>query len=506
MTDNKFKSILYIRFPCWKIYPGGVIYLADFIHKKQPDINQEILDLALVEPNQRKKVFVEKLLEFKPDFVAFSWRNMQTFGPHPENDALDIVLAYDHSPSILSKFKAAKKATSIIYDYIYQRRQNLNFINLAARILPNSRIIVGGTAVSIFASYIAKYCPKNSTVVVGEGEDAILSIVDGSGSPKGEFYYKSKNGDIIHQRRQEYFDLKQLTAVDFHYIDSIFPGFRQHLSDYVGIQTKRGCPYKCFFCLYNHIEGFAERRRDPKEVAKEITCLNKDFGADKFWFTDAQFCSTPSSVQHSESILDGLLAEKLNIRWTGYLRLENFTKSLIRKTFDSGICSIDTTFTGSQEVINKMQLGYRLEKQMEMFNMFKEIGHSDQDVKLYIPFNAPGETFDTLKRTVNKIEELFKLFGRDNVIPFIFFIGVQPGTPIETYLKNTGYLDMNYDPLTLNPFTIKKLLYNPPPLGEIIANSYLDALSTNGKSNGEHIGRITVDNLSNRLSGIKDQI
>ena len=33
--------------------------------------------------------------------------------------------------------------------------------------------------------------------------------------------------------------------------------------------------------------------------------------------------------------------------------------------------------------------------------------------------------------TIDKIEELYAMFGRDNVLPFIFFIGVQPGTPVE---------------------------------------------------------------------------
>ena len=30
------KAVLYVRLPVWKIWPGGVIYLADFIHKQRP--------------------------------------------------------------------------------------------------------------------------------------------------------------------------------------------------------------------------------------------------------------------------------------------------------------------------------------------------------------------------------------------------------------------------------------------------------------------------------------
>jgi len=39
-------SILYIFLPCKKVYPIGVTYLADFIHRRKPDVRQRILDLS----------------------------------------------------------------------------------------------------------------------------------------------------------------------------------------------------------------------------------------------------------------------------------------------------------------------------------------------------------------------------------------------------------------------------------------------------------------------------
>ena len=36
------RSVLYVRLPCWKIYPGGVIYVADYIHKQRPGIDQHL--------------------------------------------------------------------------------------------------------------------------------------------------------------------------------------------------------------------------------------------------------------------------------------------------------------------------------------------------------------------------------------------------------------------------------------------------------------------------------
>ena len=493
------QSILYIRLPCWKIYPGGVIYVADYIHKQRPGIKQHLLDLALVAPGERKRVLKERLAAVKPDLVAFSWRNMQSFGPHPEDDALDVVMNFDYARTLPRRIKAAKDAFGIIYDYVRSRLNNFGYMKLVRKLLPTTRIVVGGTAVSIFGKYVAKECPTNTVVVVGEGEDAMLAIVDGFKQPAGEIYYKDHAGRIEYRPRAENFDLRKLTAVDFPYVESIFPDFHSYMGEDIGVHTKRGCPFQCHFCLYNKIEGARQRYREPLEIVKEIETLNKVYGVKRIWFTDAQFCSTKKSAEHVDLILDELLPRKLDITWAGYLRLNQLTPELARKMLASGLASVDLSFAGSQEIIDKLTLGYSLEQQMDAFRMFKAMGYTDQKIKLYMPLNAPGETVHTLRMTIDKIKELYEMFGRDNVLPFIFFIGIQPGTPVERLLISEGYLKKGYNPLSLNPFLIKKLLYNPEPLGRMIGRAYLEAVDTLDPTS-EYIGRLTMEIIERELN------
>ena len=283
----KVKSVLYVRLPCWKIYPGGVIYVADYVHKQRPDIHQHLLDLALVEPSDRKRILMERLRTLRPDVVAFSWRNMQSFGPHPEDDALGVVMNFDHSPKLYRRLKAAKDSLTIIYDYVASRLRNFGYMKLVKRMLPDTRVVVGGTAVSIFGKYVAEKCPPDTVIVIGEGEDTMLSIVDGFTQPVGEYYYKNRSGQVDHRVRTETFDLRQLTAVDFTYVESIFPDFHRYIGDDIGVHTKRGCPLQCHFCLYNKIEGAMQRYREPAEIANEVEALQKRYGVKRIWFTDA---------------------------------------------------------------------------------------------------------------------------------------------------------------------------------------------------------------------------
>jgi radical SAM superfamily enzyme YgiQ (UPF0313 family) len=214
-------------------------------------------------------------------------------------------------------------------------------------------------------------------------------------------------------------------------------------------------------------------------------------------------------MKHVEHILDEMLARQVKVRWTGYLRLNYLTPEVARKMLDSGLASIDLSFTGTQDIIDSLTLGYDLEQQMAAFRLFKDAaveGWDRQKIKLYMPLNAPGETPDTLRATMARIRELYEMFGRDNVLPFIFFIGVQPNTPIENKLLESGYLPRGYDPLTLNPFTIKKLLYNPKPLGAMIGRAYLEALESSSKLDeganveGDYVGRATMEILERRLN------
>jgi len=192
-------------------------------------------------------------------------------------------------------------------------------------------------------------------------------------------------------------------------------------------------------------------------------------------------------------------ARNIEVTWSGYLRLNYLTPALAQKMWATGMGSVDLSFTGSQEMIDALTLGYSLEQQMAAFRMLQENGHSDQKIKLYMPLNAPGETVSTLRMTIDKINELYALFGRDNVLPFLFFIGVQPGTPVERLLIDRGYLKANYNPLTFNPFLLKRLLYNPLPLGRIIGRAYLEAVDSMDRSS-EYIGRATMDILERELA------
>tara|TARA_B100000579_G_C22653216_1_gene767265 strand:- start:467 stop:631 length:165 start_codon:yes stop_codon:yes gene_type:complete len=48
----------------------------------------------------------------------------------------------------------------------------------------------------------------------------------------------------------------------------------------------------------------------------------------------------------------------------------------------------------------------------------------------------------------------------------MFFIGLQPQTLSEEYGLKNGLLKPDYNPMSLRPWTARKLLWNPEPMGK----------------------------------------
>jgi hypothetical protein len=73
--------ILYVRLPCNPIFPIGVVYLADHLHKCFPNLEQRIFDLGAVPPLDYKKALDACIDEFQPSLLVFSWRDIQIYAP-----------------------------------------------------------------------------------------------------------------------------------------------------------------------------------------------------------------------------------------------------------------------------------------------------------------------------------------------------------------------------------------------------------------------------------------
>lgn len=481
------QSILYVFLPCRSVYPLGATYLADAVHKKHPGIRQKILDLSLVPRPQRRRALREELRTLRPDLVCFSWRDIQVFAPHEGDPSLKYTFNFYYSRNPLRRLEASVRGLSYLWTYYRGIQEALSYPWQIRRELPDAQLMIGGGAFSVFADQLIQRLPEGAIGILGEGEDAVLKLVEGKGI-EGERYIIRRGGEVRTGIKTAITDITD-GVIDLPYITGVFPQYTAYQHGTVGVQTKRGCPYHCQFCEYPYIEGSRVRYRSPRAVVADLRQHYDQWGTRSFWFTDAQFITGSEALPQCTEILERIRDEKMQITWSGYVRTSLITPAVARLMVETGVGDLEVAITsGSQAILNELQMGFRLENLYEGCRYLKEAGFTGKLILNYSP-NAPTETEQTLLESVESYQKIAAILGEDRVFPMLFFLGVQPHTGFEQRLLDNGYLAAGYNPLSLNPAAVRKMLYNPPPLAHLIARACLAAWNQNAWEKASPRGR-----------------
>jgi radical SAM superfamily enzyme YgiQ (UPF0313 family) len=496
--------ILYVRLPCNPIFPIGVIYLADHVHKQFPELDQCIFDLGTIPPLDYATALDAVIDQFRPTLLVFSWRDIQIYAPvggragNPLQNAFEFY--YARNP--LLKLRGALGGLRMVSSYLQELWQNLGLIKRgtkrAKRYYPDVKTVVGGGAVSVFYEQLGKSLPKGTIVSVGEGETLLEKLIRSQDISTDRCYIVGETTPrdrLIHETPAPI----EKTACNYDYIESIWRDFEYYLQAqdfYVGVQTKRGCPHNCCYCVYTVVEGKQVRINPAQEVVAEMRQLY-DRGIRNFWFTDAQLIPArkyiPDVVELLQAIVDSGMTD---IHWAAYIRADNLTPEMCDLMVKTGMNYFEIGITsGSQELVRKMRMGYNLRTVLQNCRDLKAAGFNDL-VSVNYSFNVIDERPETIRQTIAYHRELERIFGANKVEPAIFFIGLQPHTHLEEYAFKHNILQRGYDPLAIHlPWVAKKLLWNPEPLGSFFGEVCLQAW----KSNPNDFGREVMQILEERL-------
>ena len=503
MTQPQAQRILYVRLPCNPIFPIGVVYLSDHVHKLFPDIEQRIFDLGTVPPLDFNQALDRCVDEFRPTLLVFSWRDIQIYAPVGGRGGNPLQNAFEfyYAKNPLIKLRGALgglKVTTAYYGELW-RNQGLirRGLQRARKYHPEARVIVGGGAVSVFYEQLKTKLPIGTIVSVGEGETLLEKFLSGRDFSDERCYVVGETTPrprLIHESPTPL----EKSACNYDYIASIWPEFSYYFQEndfYIGVQTKRGCPHNCCYCIYTVVEGKQVRINPADEVVKEMRQLY-DRGIRNFWFTDAQFIPARKFIDDVEELLKKILAAGMkDIHWAAYIRADNLTPKLCDLMVKTGMNYFEIGITsGSQELVRKMRMGYNLRTVLQNCRDLKAAGFNDL-VSVNYSFNVIDETLETIRQTIAYHRELENIFGVDKVEPAIFFIGLQPHTHLEEYALKKEILKPDYDPMSLMPWTAKKLLWNPEPLGSFFGEVCLQAW----RQNPDDFGREVLKILEARL-------
>ncbi|NJK61811.1 MAG: B12-binding domain-containing radical SAM protein [Synechococcaceae cyanobacterium SM2_3_1] len=495
-------KVLYVRLPCNPIFPIGVVYLADHVNKLFPQVQQRIFDMGTVPPLDVRQRMLAEIDAFQPDLLVFSWRDIQVYAPvnGRAGNLLQHSFEFLYARNPLRRLRGSLNSLRLVLSYYGELWRNTNLVKQglarARRYHPEVKVVLGGGAVSVFYEQMASYLPTGTIVSVGEGEALLEKILQDQSLAAERCYVVGETAPrsgLIHEPPAPL----QKTACNYDYIAQIWPEWEFYLEGgdfYIGVQTKRGCPHNCCYCIYTVIEGKQVRINPADGVVQEMQQLY-DRGVRNFWFTDAQFIPARRYIDDVVELLQKILdAGMTDIHWAAYIRADNLTPKLADLMVKTGMNYFEIGITsGSQELVRKMRMGYNLRTVLESCRYLKNAGFQDL-VSVNYSFNVIDERPETIRQTLRYHRELEAIFGREKVEPAIFFIGLQPHTHLEDYALKHEIVQPGWDPLAMTPWNARKLLWNPEPMGSFFGEVCLQAWD----QNPHDFGREVLDILEQR--------
>jgi len=198
----------------------------------------------------------------------------------------------------------------------------------------------------------------------------------------------------------------------------------------VSIFSSRGCPSKCFYCMYSQVMfGKAYRKRSAKSLFEECKYITETFPEVKEILIDDDNFAVDQKVVRDFCKL--MIENQVRLKWVVQCRvtLDYETMVLMRK---AGCRLVVVGYeSGSQKVLDGMKKGITLD-------MSRKFNESARKARLRVHgcfmVGNPGETKETMQETL----EFAKSLTMDTVQ--FFPLMVYPGTEAYEWAKANDYI------------------------------------------------------------------
>ena len=403
------------------IFPLGLAYIAASIEEH---------DVCLFDPNvydnpQDEAISIIKSIE--PDVIGISLRNIEYF----------------------SLYTKIGNKVSYLPD-LSQFLNNINAIN------SNAKIVMGGAAFTLFPLELMKKFEKIDVGICGEGEISFNQYLHNINAPE------KVKGLYIRADKEVFYTGQPDIQVNLDTLKISKTLSQLDLEKYkqvgaVGIQTARGCAFKCSYCTYFLLEGKSVRTRSPEKVADEIEHLHRNFGIKHIEFTDAIF-NVPRS--HALNICKAITNRKLDIKLSGAVRVDHINEEFLQAMIAAGFVYIDYSFDAlSQKGLDDLNKRVSTKAILTAFRLLKKsniIAYSN------IFLDVSCQDIRTTIETCINILKIKFIVGKQCKM-FFSRLRIYPNTPIYQIALNQKMISSNNDlfyPTFYKSSLFSKLLYS----------------------------------------------
>ena len=408
------------------IYPIGLISIATVLEQQGHEV-------TIFDPNTAAAPLadlVRAVKRFAPDFIGLSLRNI--------DNQLRLRPVY----------------------YYQGMRQTLAVLR---EVSPDKPIAVGGPGYSIFPDIILERNPAIDFGVYLEAEESLPDLLRNLNTPRAVrgIYYRDADGTVVFSGPRALPDFASLPFPRRHFVD--MAPYKQNSLESIGVQTKRGCPLTCAYCVYPHLNGRRWRLRSPKSVVEEIEYLRRDYGVRRITFADS-IVNLPYA--YSSEIFTLLKEAKLGVEWLGYMHVKGVDRNYLQLCMDAGctalIFSPDALSRGALEGLRKQIVPQDIAALKHMLDTDPTFARLRVQWCFFV--NPPGENLLGLLHLLwffVRSKQFFRERTRDT---FINWIRMEPSSHVYRTALEQGEISPDTDLLPEDESDLHRTFYSAPGL------------------------------------------
>lgn len=286
--------------------------------------------------------------------------------------------------------------------YIWNIEETIKVIKILRKILPEVTIVLGGPEVTYDVPYWLERLQDVDFIVIGEGEESFKQLLDELNGDRdfskvhGVAYLV--DGKPVIKPQQNKIDLREVPS-PFRFEEDL-PQLGKRVTY---IETSRGCPFRCQFCLSSIEVGV--RYFDREKVKEDIRFLMKN-GAKTIKFVDRTFNISRS---YAMEMFQFLIDEHL----PGTVFQFEITADIMRpevieflnKNAPAGLFRFEIGIQSTNDETNDLVMRKQnYSKLTRTVTMVKDGGKIDQHLDLIA--GLPEEDYNSFRKTFNDVFEL----------------------------------------------------------------------------------------------------
>jgi len=240
-------------------------------------------------------------------------------------------------------------------------------------------------------------------IIVGEGEKAFLSILEGNRNP------------VVEGARLNFDNLpwpdRELIRND-RTLDLCEEMCGERIASF---QSRRGCPMSCVFCAESCMTGESSVRvRDAKDLLDEMEVVANKYKITMFKFLDPTWCYPKSAAN---SFCEEKIRRGFNLKWEAMAHAAFLDKKILKLMKKANCDQINVGCeSGDQKILNDMKKGVTTSKIRKVFKWGKELGIN---MRAFFILGMPNESESSLKKTEELIKDINPdVFGITLLAPY----------------------------------------------------------------------------------------